>query len=394
MISSTPVTRDELVQRASALVPRLRERAARTEQLRRVPQETIADYVDAGLMRLANPDRFGGLGHDVDLMFDVALELGRGCGSAAWVYSVVAIHNWQIGLWPEQAQQEYFADSPDMLCSSSLFPGNSRVEAAPGGYRLSGRWSFSSGCDACSWVVVGGLAPGSLGPRGLHWFLVPMAEVSIDDTWFVSGLRGTGSKDLVIEDTFVPAHRVVEVARLAEGQSDGWALHGRPSYRAPIRALLSWTVVAPILGMAQGALETFTADLAQRKLPDGTSMTQSVPSQLRLAESSAEVDAARTLLRQDSREVLDRAARGEMPTVLDRARYRRDHAFATKLALRAVTRLVEEGGGHALQASHPLQRFYRDVHAGSQHASIRWDENAEQYGRVALGLDPSPTARL
>jgi 3-hydroxy-9,10-secoandrosta-1,3,5(10)-triene-9,17-dione monooxygenase len=389
MVLTISVTREEIIRRASALVPRLRERAERTEKLRRLPDETIADLIDAGLFRILTPERFGGLGLDFDAKLEVTLELGRGCGSTAWNYSILTTHSWWLGHFPLQAQEEYFADSPDTLGSSSLDPGRSRVEVAPGGFRLSGRWSFSSGCDAASWVTVGGL-----GPRGVLWFLVPMADVTILDTWFVSGLRGTGSKDLVIDDVFVPAHRVAEQALMREGRTDGWALHGRPSYRAPLFALMPTTLVAPVLGMARGMVETFTDQLRGRKLLDGTEMIRSESSQLRLAEASAEVDAARGVLRQNTREVLDLAARGEMPTLLDRARYRRDHAFTVRLGVRSASRLFEAGGGHALLDSNPLQRFHRDVLAASQHFGTRWDENAVQYGRVALGLELPSTARL
>ena len=389
MIATMPVTREELVQRAAALVPRLRERAQRTEQLRRLPDETIADLMDAGLFRMVTPDRFGGPGLDFDAKLDVTLELGRGCGATAWNYSILTTHSWWIGHFPRQAQEEFFGDSPDTLGASSLDPGRSRVEVVPGGYRISGRWSFASGCDAASWVTVGGL-----GPSGVLWFLVPIAEVTIVDTWFVSGLRGTGSKDLVIDDVFVPAHRVADQQLMREGQSDGWALDGRPSYRAPLFALLPFTLVTPVLGMAHGTLETFIEQLQGRKRPDGTALTDAVASQLRLAESSAEADAARSVLRQNTREILDLAARGEMPTLLDRARYRRDHVFMVRLAIRAISRLFEAGGGHALLESNPLQRFHRDALAASQHFGIRWDENAELYGRVALGLELGPTARL
>jgi len=388
MVSTMPVTREEMIQRATALVPRLRERAERTEQLRRLPDETIADLVDSGLLRIGNPDRFGGLGLDVDTAFEVTLELGRGCGSTAWCYSVLNTHNWMLGHWPEQGQEECFADSPDTLASSGFDPGRARVEVVPGGYRLSGRWSFSSGCDASRWVMVGGLTPG-----GHHLFLVPMAEVTIVDTWFVSGLRGTGSKDLVIDDVFVPSYRAVEMRRMRDGQTDGWALHGRPSYRAPM-ASVNLALEAPIVGMARGAVEAFSDQLRSRKRPDGTPLTHSVASQLRLAESSAEADTARCLMRQNTREILDRATRGETLTILDRARYRRDQVFMVKLAVRAISRLFEAGGGHALHESNPLQRFHRDALAASQHMAIRWDDYAERYGRVALGLDPSPTAFL
>jgi 3-hydroxy-9,10-secoandrosta-1,3,5(10)-triene-9,17-dione monooxygenase len=182
--------------------------------------------------------------------------------------------------------------------------------------------------------------------------------------------------------------------RMWEGQTDGWLLHGRAGYRAPSLTVQPGTLIAPIIGMALGAVDAYTEQLQVRTRPDRTPLTHSVASQLRLAEASAEADTARSLLRNNSREVLKRAARGETFTILDRARYRRDQIFMVKLAVRAIGRLVEGGGAHALLETNPLQRFYRDAQAASQHHQNRWDEHAEQYGRVALGLDPAPTARL
>jgi alkylation response protein AidB-like acyl-CoA dehydrogenase len=389
MISTLAASRQEMVRRAGALVPRLRERAQQTEQLRRLPDETIGDLVDAGLLRIVVPERFGGPGLDVDAKIAVTLELGRGCGSTAWCYSILTTHSWWIGHFPRQAQEEYFASSPDTLGASSLDPGRSKVEVVPGGYRVSGRWSFASGCDAASWVTVGGL-----GPSGVLWFLLPIAQVTVVDTWFASGLRGTGSKDLVIDDVFVPAHRVADPASIKEGLSGGWALHGLPSYRAPLYSVLPLTIVTPVLGMARGALETFVEQLGGRKRLDGSELSHAVASHLRLAESSAEVDAALGLLRHNTREVLDIAARGETPSLLDRARYRRDHAFMVKLGTRAIGRLAEAGGAHSLQESNPLQRFHRDAQAAAQHHGARWDDTAELYGRAALGLALAPTDRL
>jgi alkylation response protein AidB-like acyl-CoA dehydrogenase len=386
---STPVTRDEMLRRASELVPVLKERAAQAEQLRRIPAETVAEIVSAGLLRVGNPDRFGGVGLEPDASFEVAAELGRGCGSTAWCYSIWTIHNWAIGHWPEQAQEEYFADSPDTFSSTSFNPARSRVEAVAGGYRLSGRWDFSSGCDEASWAILAGA-----GPSGVLWLLVPAGAFRIEDTWFVSGLRGTGSKDLVVDDAFVPAHRAAEHRLMLEGRTDGWAIHGRASYRVPLNSLLGFTLSAPVLGMAQGALEAFVEQLSDRTMVTGARMAESVGCQLRLAEASAAVDAARLLMWHDCREMLERAARGEPATLADRARYKRDQAFMTRLCIQAIDQLFEASGGNALFESNPLQRFHRDAHAGSHHFALRWDFLAEQYGRIALGLDPGPNARL
>jgi alkylation response protein AidB-like acyl-CoA dehydrogenase len=386
--SVAPLTVDALVARAAALAPELRSRAGLAEEQRRLPPETVAQIRSSGLLRAANPARYGGSGLDCDAIFEIEAELGRACGSTAWCYGVWAIHTWATGLFPERAQDEYYAD-PDVISSSSYYPTNAHVTPCDGGYRISGRWEFSSGCDAAAWVTIGGI-----GPAGMLWFLVPAGDYAIDDTWFVAGLKGTGSKDLVIEDAFVPAHRVLEFGVAVEGKTTGWDLHHRPSYRVPLMSALSWAIASPLIGMAQGTIDEFTAQVAGRSTPAGRSQAESAASQLRLAESAIEVDLARMLMRHDVREVLDRGAAGAPFTLLDRARFRRDQAFVAQLCMRATDRLFEAAGGHALYASNPLQRLQRDLHAAAHHISMRWDVSAELYGRLALGLDPPPNSRF
>ena len=189
----------QLLQRASGLLPSLRERAARAEELRHIPGENVADLLASGLVRIGVPRRFGGLDVPYGLCLDVAAELGRACPSTAWCYGLWAAHAWLVGFWPLQAQEEVYGDGPDVLCSSSLNPGRSTCEPVPGGYRLSGRWEFSSGCDAASWVMLG--AP-NIGER--CWALVPRDDFDIVDTWFVSGLKGSGSKDITVSDRLHP----------------------------------------------------------------------------------------------------------------------------------------------------------------------------------------------
>ncbi|MGH7388089.1 MAG: acyl-CoA dehydrogenase family protein [Candidatus Rokuibacteriota bacterium] len=375
--------RAALLRRAAELVPVLKERAARTEQLRQILPATVRDLTASGLIRIGNPERYGGHGVEVDAAHEVGWELGRGCGSTAWCYSLWAVHNWWIGHFPARGQEDLFASGPDTLFSSGLNPAGGRVEPASGGFRLSGRWGFSSGCDAATWAMVAVAAPG---PSDLMWLLVPRPDYEIADTWFASGLRGSGSKDVVVEDAFVPAHRTLDPNRAGEGDRTGWELHKRLSYRVPLRCLTGWDLVAPIIGMAQGAVDEFTSRVRGASGPGRTA--ESVPLQLRLAEASAEVDAARSLHRHSVHEMLDRAAREEEFTPLDRARYRRDKAFITRLCVQAVNRLFEAGGARGILESEPIQRFHRDAHGASHHAALGWDVAAEQFGRQALGLGP------
>ena len=377
------MTREELLRRASLLVPVLKERATRAEQLRQIPPESVRDLLSSGLIRIGNPDRYGGHGIELDAAFDVGWELGRGCGSTAWCYSLWTVHNWWLGHFPERAQEDFFAAGPDTLFSSGLNPAGGKAEPVGGGFRLSGRWSFSSGCDAASWAMVAVSTPG-----GLVWLPIPRSDYQIVDTWFASGMRGTGSKDIVVADAFVPAHRALDPNRAGDGDWTGWELHRRLSYRLPLRCLVGWDLAAPLIGIAQGAIDEFTSRLEGLSGPGRTA--DSVPLQMRLAEASAEVDAARALHRHDIREILDKAAREETFTERDRARYRRDKAFVAKLSVAAVNRLFEAGGARAVLESEPMQRFHRDAHGASHHAALTWDAVAEQFGRQALGLGPGP----
>ncbi len=370
-------SRGALLRRASALAPVLKERAAQAEQLRQVPPESVQDLLAAGLIRIGNPDRFGGAGLDIDTAFAVSSELGRGCGSTAWCYAVWTAHNWWIGHFPEQCQEEYFATGPDTLFSSALDPSGGAAERASGGFRVSGRWAFSSGCDAASWVMVACNA----GSDERLWLLLPRAACDIVDTWFAAGLRGSGSKDVVVRDVFVPEHRTVRPNRAGDSDHSGWELHKRASYGVPLKVLIEWALAAPVIGMAQGVVDEFTLRAGRP-----ARHASSVPLQLRLAEASAEVDAARTLHSADVREILDRSCQGESFPPLDRVRYVRDAAFTVSLCLRAVNRLYEASGARAILDSEPIQRLHRDVHAASHHAALRWDAAAEQFGRQALGL--------
>jgi len=374
------LTAGELLGRAADLVPILKSRAAHNEELRRIPDETVQDILSAGLYRIGVPPRFGGLDVDYSLVLDVGAELGRGCGSSSWCYSVWAVHGCMVGHWALQAQEEVFAGGPEVLISSSLNTGTSRAEPVSGGYRVTGHWEFSSGCDAAGWVMLG---VEGIGERS--WALIPRSDFEIVDNWFVSGLRGTGSKDIVVEDAFVPAHRVLNVNRAGDGDWTGWEIHGQDRYRMPIPVLLGWDLVAPMIGIAQGMIDEFTARLIGTSGPGKTAESPAI--QIRLSEAAAEVDAARVFLRHDIREMFDKAKAGESFSPLERARYRRDKAFITQLCLRSVNRLFDLSGGHALFDSSSLQRFHRDAHAVSHRDGLIMELGGSQYGKVALGLE-------
>ena len=379
------LTAEEMLRRASALIPVLKERAANTEEMRKISSETIQDILASGFHRIAVPKRFGGIDVGYDVMLEVAAELGRGCGPTAWCYCLWSAHAWLVGHWPLAAQEEVFSDGPDTLVSSSLRAGVATIESATGGFRLSGRWEFSSGCDSASWLILGAQSS-----DGWKWVLVPQSEYEIIDTWFVSGLRGTGSKDIEIKETFVPAYRVMDRDRAGNGDWTGWETHKHFLYRMPVTPLLGWDLVSPIVGMSRGMIDEFTGRFS------GTSgvgrTAESTVIQLHLSEASAEVDAARALLRYDIGEILGKAQRGESFNSLDQARYQRDRSFVTKLCVQAVNRLFEVSGAHSLFDSMAIQRIYRDVSAGAHRDSLILDISGQRYGKIALGVEPYDVA--
>jgi 3-hydroxy-9,10-secoandrosta-1,3,5(10)-triene-9,17-dione monooxygenase len=374
-----------MLQRAADLVPVLKERSQATEQLRQIPSETIRDFISSGLIRVANPTAYGGYGLDLDAMLEVTRELGRGDGSSSWCFSIWTIHNWEMGLFPKEAQDEYF-ENPDVLSSSGLNPRNGKTEKVPGGYRLSGRWDFSSGCDSAAWAILAS----NTEDQGVANFLVPRSDWEIDDTWHVSGLKGTGSKDVTVAGAFVPEHRMLARQSLAAANTPGRELHDRASYRVPGFSIEGFSVVYPLLGIAQGALDVFEERMrAQSGAMTGDKKAENVPVQLRLAESAAEIEAAITICRSHIAEMLDAGKTGRELTLDERARYARDRAFSVKLCVQAVNRLFDVSGAHGLYDASPLQRFQRDLQAGSHQIGVLWDLFAEQYGRVRLGLPPA-----
>ena len=375
------LTPEELLGRASGLVPALRDRAAQTEELRRIPDESVRDILASGLHLIGVPRRFGGLDVDYGLMLEAGARLGSGCASTAWCYSLWTAHAWLVGHWPLEAQQEVFANGPDTLCSSSLNPGKSTFEKANGGYKLSGRWEFSSGCDAATWVMLGAETP-----EGRVLVLLPRSDYQIIDTWFVSGLRGSGSKDIVVDGAFVPEHRIMDPGKAGDGDWTGWEINQQARYRIPTPVLLGWDLVAPIVGIGMGMIEEFTNSLSGTTGPGRTAESGGV--QIRLSQASAEVDAARSLMRDDIREIFEKAESGDRFSTLERARFRRDKAFITELCLGSINRLFDLSGGHALFESVALQRYHRDAQAVAHRDGLIMDLGGLQYGRVALGLEP------
>jgi 3-hydroxy-9,10-secoandrosta-1,3,5(10)-triene-9,17-dione monooxygenase len=385
-----PPRLEELQARAEALVPTLRERAPRAEQLRRLPDETIADLHSSGLFRMLQPARVGGSELPYRALFELTAVIGRGCGSTAWVLGNLAAHHWLLGMWHPEAQEEIWGESPDALISSALAFARGRARRVEGGYRLSGRWSFSSGIDPSTWNIFGAVVSDEeTGQSEPRMFLVPASDYKIIDTWQVVGLIGTGSKDVEASDVFVPAYRTLSGERIRGGPNRGSELNPGTLYKLPAVSLFAFAIAGVSLGIARGAIEHF-AETTRTRLSayTGRNLADFTNMQVHLAEAAALADAAEAIVLRDCDEATRITEAGVVPNIEQRARYRRDGAFAATLCTKAVDLLFAATGGGAIYERNPIQRAFRDVHAANAHYVLNWDVNGAVYGRVALGLPP------
>ncbi len=378
----------DLLRRARAMVPHLRERARQAEADRRVPLESVRELVDAGLFEIQKPARFGGLELGLEEFVEVTAALGRGCGSTAWVYGVTAERAWLLAKFDARAQADVWDADHGALITSSITPDGKAIPV-DGGFRVSGLWHFVSGIDIAHWSVFCTWAPAETAgaPLVAVYVLVPVAQCQVIDTWHVAGLAATGSRDVRLDDVFVPAHRVVNMLDLKEGGGPGLAINTAPLYRLPLIAVNPYAILAPALGIAEGALElTLEGARARRLVTTGNSAGEQQSVQLRIAEAAAEIDAARALIMADCRDATATVERGAALSVDQRIRIRRNQGFATRLLMAAVDRLFAVAGGRGIYLDHHMQRAFRDIHAAGSHLGLSWDLVGTMWGQHALGL--------
>jgi 3-hydroxy-9,10-secoandrosta-1,3,5(10)-triene-9,17-dione monooxygenase len=398
--SIRPNTNDQafaaMVERADALLPRLRDRAARTEELRRLPPETERDLHDAGLFRILQPKRVGGAELDYVALVDCAEIIGRADASVAWNLANLASHHWMLGMFDKRAQDLVWDKDPDALIASSfIFPAG-RARKVEGGYTLRGSWPFSSGVASCDWNMLASVVSSEDEADGVEYriFLVHKNDYRILDTWNAAGLRGTGSNDVEVHDAFVAEALSVAVSDLAGGPTPGCAVNPNPLYALPVFSLFPYVLSGVALGNAQACLDDYV-DLALHRAStyNRARLGDMQSTQIKIAEASAKIDAARLIMRSNCIETMADARRGDIPDMAAKTRLRRDGAYSVNLCTEAVSLLFSASGARGLFTTGVLQRQFRDAHAINSHIAFNFDAAGTNYGRVALGL-PSENLTL
>ncbi len=377
--------------RARTLIPVLDARAERAEELRQLPPETLRDLHETGLFRMLQPEALGGAELDFAALVDIGAILARGCASTAWNLTNLASHHWMLAMFPEEAQDRIWGEDLDALIASSfIFPAG-KARRTPGGYRLSGRWSFSSGVDPSAWNMLAGVAEAEAGgPPDHRVFLLHRSQYEILDTWRAAGLKGTGSNDVACTDAFVPEGMTVSADDLKGGPTPGASRHPGALYRLPVFALFPLILSGIALGIAEAAQAGYVGSIRERASKySGARLAELQSTQIRIGNAGARIDLARGAMLAICAKAMADARDGRVPDLETKMRYRRDTAFATLLCVEAVDMICAGTGAQALYLDNPLQRQFRDVHAVAAHIAFSMDAAAAAHGRAALGIDAS-----
>lgn len=373
-------------------VDRLAERASEAEQLRRLPEATVADLKASGFLELLAPARFGGAQAPLRDILDPVRRMAHGCVSSAWTIGFYALHNWMLALFGERAQTEVFADSP-VLAPAPLAP-TGRAVPDPGGYRLTGRWSWATGVMDANWIMVGALC----GPDDGVFpalALLPAADITVEDVWHTDGMCATGSNDVVISDVLVPEHRLVRVLDIYRGTAPGAQLHPCPSYRWPMVPALALVAAMPALGGAERVTEIYAQRLGQRVLAyEGRTQRDKPIAQAHLAEAQVRIRALHGLLAQTVTEIDTALEAGERIPRAARSRARLAAAHIVVESRRVIALLLAASGASAHLLNNPLQRIKRDVDVLSGHVIFDYDTSRELAGALSVGAAVSPTSMI
>jgi 3-hydroxy-9,10-secoandrosta-1,3,5(10)-triene-9,17-dione monooxygenase len=364
-------TRETLLERARALIPVLKSRSEAATAARCLPKETIQDMQDAGFFQVLQPQRYGGYEHDPQVFFDVQMTLAEGCMSTAWVYGVIGVHPFQLGLFDPKAQADVWGKDDSTIISSSYQPVG-KVERVEGGFKLSGRWGFSSGCDHCSWVFLGALIPPaeSGGPPEMRTFLLPRTDYQIVHDWNVFGLQATGSHGILVENAFVPEHRTMKAIDGFLCKNPGQALNTGPIFRLPWAQVFVRAVSSAAIGSLQGALNAFIGIAAKRVSTNTGKSTKLDPFALNAAaRTQSAILEMKTVLMKSFDDMMVSVRAGKEIPIPDRIRYRFESSQVVRRCGALCDELMPLLGGRAIYMDSPVVRYWLDINAARAHVA-------------------------
>ncbi|MDR6707601.1 MULTISPECIES: acyl-CoA dehydrogenase family protein [unclassified Novosphingobium] len=377
----------DLVKRAADMIPVLREREAETRRNGQVSDQTIQEFVDAGFYRVLQPKAYGGYELSPKVYVDIARQLALGCMASAWVYGVVAVHNWQMALFDDRAAQDVWGADNSVRISSSYMPVG-KVERVEGGYRLSGRWAFSSGSHHCDWVILGANVPREDGAPGVepYNFLIPRADYQILKNWDVMGLQGTGSNDILVEGAFVPEHRVIREFDMFRMECPGHAVNKSALYRIPFAQVFNRTVSTTSLSTLQRALDTFIeATREKRTTYTGQRIAGDSAIQETIAEVKLTLDDLDMRLNRDLAEMVDRAERNDWP-LERRAELGASTTSTVSRCVTAIDKLMLYSGGKAIYRGNLVQNAFLDIHTARAHVANNPVPYFRNLGAMSFGF--------
>ena len=377
-------SREELVARARDLIPLLRERADEDEANRTINPDTIRRIKDAGLFRILQGKRWGGYELGQRAFAEVQMALAEGDMSVGWVYGVVGLHSMHVCLLDDRAGEDVWGRDSSILVASPYMPGGV-AKRVPGGFEISGRWSYSSGCDHCEWTFLGGLVEGD--PQDYRSFLMPREDAKIVDTWFTTGLAATGSQDIVVEKAFVPEYRTHKFSDGFAGTNPGRAVNDGPLFSMPFMLVFFRAITSPQIGALQALLDLFRT-YAKDKVFMGSKTAKDPDAQVAVAEATSGIAEMKQTMFANFEIMSEYAARGEMPPIEMRQMFRYQSARVAERCIRLAEALIQVSGGGGVYNRTNMGRIYRNMLTARQHAAAQYRLYGRAYGDLLLGGTP------
>jgi len=378
----------QLLASAEALQPVLRERSAQATQLRRIPEETIKDFQDAGFFKILQPEQWGGYAMDPQVFYAVQLKIAEACMSSGWVLGVVAVHNWQLALFDDRAAQDVWGDDPSTLISSSYAPVG-KVTKVEGGYQLSGQWGFSSGSEHCDWVFLGAVVPEEGAPfdmRNYRTFLVPRKDYEIIDTWHVVGLQGTGSQDIKVVDAFVPEYRTHKLIDGFNCDNPGNAVNDAPLFHLPFGQVFVRAVCTGSLGALEGCLHAYI-EMAKKRVVGPNKMIDDPFARKLAAEVRCAIEEMKIVMYRNFDDMMSLAGAGASIPLDDRARYRYDSAVVADRCAELSAKMLKGVGSKGIFIGNQVLPRHLDIMASQAHVANNTNIYSNNLGGMQFGTD-------